>query len=438
MSAMWVRGRAAERFDAAVAGASDGPSADRAAVAPAELLAVVDALRALPEVTPRPEHTSALRERLMVEADRLAALRAAESPAVVAEPGSSDPEDRLRLRVSRRHPRRFAVLAGTVAALGASTSVAVAAQSALPGESLYPVKRALEDAQAGVTRDPADRGELLLVNAADRLGEASSLLAADEPASSAEVAPTLDSFTEQASDGAGRLLAEYARSGDRELVTDLRDFAAVSSSELDDMAVGLPTAARDAWTRAVRAVEGIEADTALACPLCVADPTGFESGDERLSAGDELPGSGTSATALPQDDTADGAGTGERPGRDGGQGRGRGLTPGPDSPGGPGGRGDGRGDGSDDRGDGSPVDPSTPPLPESGGGLGDVLGDGLASGLGGGGLGEGLRDGLRDGLGLGGSGAAKNGGGDRDQKKRGGSGRGSGGGLGDGLDDLLP
>lgn len=436
MSGMWVRGRAADRFDAAV---GDVSGSGRDAVAPADLLAVVAALRDLPEVTPRPEHSVALRERLMVEADRLADLRAAASPVPSRDPAAVAAEERLRLRTSRRHPRRFAVLAGTVAALGASTTVAVAAQSALPGESLYGVKRALEDVRVGVSRDEAAHGELLLGQAADRLGEASALLGTDEPAALDEVSPTLDSFSDQAADGARRLLAEYARTGDRELVRDLRDFTTLSAGELDDMAVDLPASAREAWTRAGRTVDDIERDAFTACPLCAADPSGFEAGDDRLSAGDGLP---TAGPVVPTQDAADdGSGDGDtgKSGRRGGgdrDARGRGLTPrGP---------GDGR-DGSgrsEDGGDGGSTPPGTPRLPESDGlgdGLRDGLGDGVASGLGDGlgdGLGKGLGDGLRDGLGLDGSDGRKDGrksrGGDR--KKRGGG----SGGLGDGLDDLLP
>jgi len=447
MSGMWARGRAADRFDAAVDGTVDGAHGSGAeGVAPADLLALVGALRALPEVAPRPEQAAALRERLMVEADRLADLRAAERPdpsAASTPVGADGDEDRLRLHAPRRHPRRLAVLAGTVAALGASTTVGVAAQSALPGESLYPVKRALEDARSQVARSETTHGELLLGNASDRLGEATALLTGDDRADLDEVAPTLDGFSAQAADGAGRLLAEYDRTGDRTLVQELRDFTASSRGELDDMAIELPQSARGAWSRAVAAVEDIDADAFAACPLCVAAPADLATRGEQLSAADDLPGlpvvpPGTEPADPRGGDRSERRGSGgdDRRG-DGRRGSGASLR----EPG-RGGDGDGGGGGGDDGGLG-PVDPG-PRLPGSpsdgGGGLGGLLGDGVTSGLGdGGGLGKGLRD-LGDGLGEGLGGALRGDGSKDDRAKKDGrrSGSGDSGGPGSGLDDLLP
>ena len=53
--------------------------------------------------------------------------------------------------------------------------MAVASQSALPGDGLYPVKRGLESAHAELTFDRGDRGRVLLANARTRLDEAQTL-----------------------------------------------------------------------------------------------------------------------------------------------------------------------------------------------------------------------------------------------------------------------
>ena len=69
------------------------------------------------------------------------------------------------------------IAVGALALVGATTSVAMAAQSALPGEALYPVKRAIENAQTGFSTDEADKGSRLLANATGRLDEVTELSA---------------------------------------------------------------------------------------------------------------------------------------------------------------------------------------------------------------------------------------------------------------------
>ena len=71
--------------------------------------------------------------------------------------------------------RRIAAAVGGLALVGATTSMAMAAQDALPGEALYPVKRAMENAQTGLQLDEGDKGATLLANASGRLDEVSAL-----------------------------------------------------------------------------------------------------------------------------------------------------------------------------------------------------------------------------------------------------------------------
>ena len=49
--------------------------------------------------------------------------------------------------------------------------MAVAAQTALPGDSLYPVKRAIEDTRTGLASGDTAKGARLLANARGRLDE---------------------------------------------------------------------------------------------------------------------------------------------------------------------------------------------------------------------------------------------------------------------------
>ena len=83
-----------------------------------------------------------------------------------------------RLTVTpRRNPRerRIAIAIGGFAVVSATTSMAMAAQTALPGDTLYPLKRALENASTTIQIDEDDKGASLLDHAAGRLDEVDEL-----------------------------------------------------------------------------------------------------------------------------------------------------------------------------------------------------------------------------------------------------------------------
>ncbi|MFD3546225.1 DUF5667 domain-containing protein [Streptomyces sp. NPDC058655] len=61
-------------------------------------------------------------------------------------------------------------------AAGAFSGVAAASTDALPGDSLYPVKRGMEDLKLGMADEDSDRGELYLDQASNRLSEARRLM----------------------------------------------------------------------------------------------------------------------------------------------------------------------------------------------------------------------------------------------------------------------
>lgn len=220
----------------------------------AELLRVVAGLRSVPAPTPRPDFVAGLRSRLLAEADT--ALR--------EQPQRRPVEERLALP-PRRHDRRLAVALGTAALVGATGSMAVAARTALPGDSLYAVKRALEDARAGLARGDADRGAALLAQAGDRLREVEAI-AAQGPAGAAPA--TLEDFREQSAAAADALLAAHAATGDRAPITSLREFAGSSMTTLAALEDALPAASRDALVAAGELLSAIDARAEQACPSC--------------------------------------------------------------------------------------------------------------------------------------------------------------------------
>ena len=59
--------------------------------------------------------------------------------------------------------------------------MAVASQSALPGDALYPIKRAIENTEAGVRVSDDAKGETILSNASGRLNEVDKLTRGPTP-----------------------------------------------------------------------------------------------------------------------------------------------------------------------------------------------------------------------------------------------------------------
>ena len=217
-SAFSVR-RRADEFEALLSRGLDSPLSDREAAQFAALLAVVADLRAVPQVTPRAEFVSSLRESLMAEADTVL-LRQPAAPQRLAMPATTRPRD-----------RRVATLLGGAALIGATATMAVAAQTSLPGESLYGVKRGIESAQVRLAGDDAARGRTLLAQAGTRLTELEELSAGD--GTEQLIPDTLDTFTEQSGEGVRSLLTAYSASGSDADVQAAREFTSTSMERLE-------------------------------------------------------------------------------------------------------------------------------------------------------------------------------------------------------------
>src|SRR3954454_12924022 len=155
MSPLFATRRRADEFEAVLAGHPAQGASDQAYD---ELLALVGALRAVPQPQPRPEFVADLRTSLVAEAATMPARQDADV-------------DRLRLRapdpgrVRSRRERGIAIAMGGFALVAATTSLGVVAQSALPGEALYPLKRGIESAHAGVSVGDQSKGTTLLSSA---------------------------------------------------------------------------------------------------------------------------------------------------------------------------------------------------------------------------------------------------------------------------------
>jgi hypothetical protein len=255
MSPVFAARRRAEEFQALVEGTSTGRDSDARY---AEFLELVQGLRETVPVTARPEFVAELRERLLDEART--AARTGKGADVAA---------RLTVHRSpnaRRRERRLAAAIGGLAIVGASTGMAVASQSALPGDPLYPLKRAIENAQTGVQVDEDAKGKTLLDNASGRLDEVDRL--SRESDDGETIAETLQAFTDQASEASDLLLSDYAERGQRDSVERLRDFTTNSMAQLTALETLVPEDARPSLIQAAQTLTQIDQQVLNVCPSC--------------------------------------------------------------------------------------------------------------------------------------------------------------------------
>lgn len=247
MSPVYASKRRADEFQALVegGGSADAPLGD--------LLVLVESLRAVEHAAPRPEFSTTLRERLMAAAETELAA------------GTVDARLTVPTRRTKRE-RRIAAAVGGLALVGASSGLAAAAQTSLPGDPLYPLKRAIENAQTGLTMGDEAKGATLLSNAQDRLDELNRLAARGDD--EATVSQTLDDFSTQATEASDLLLADYAESGHASSITELRDFTGSSLDSLADLAPQLDGSAHGALVHAADVLTRIDAEAERACPTC--------------------------------------------------------------------------------------------------------------------------------------------------------------------------
>ena len=246
--------RRADDFEALLSRDPGTPLTERDAERFAALLDVVADLRSVPQPAPRPEFVSSLGESLMAEADTVL-VRQPAAPSRLAMPTGS-----------RTRQRRIGALLGGAALVGSAATMAVAAQTALPGESLYGVKRGIESAQVRLATDDAARGRALVAQAGNRLTELEELAAGD--AGDQLVAGTLDTFTRQSGDGVRSLLTSYEATGSDRDAQDARDFTASSMERLAALEDQVPESARDELVAAGRTLTDLDLEISNACLAC--------------------------------------------------------------------------------------------------------------------------------------------------------------------------
>ncbi|MGA8255639.1 MAG: DUF5667 domain-containing protein [Nocardioides sp.] len=256
MNPVFTARKRAEEFNAMIENASTLATPD-ARLDLAQLAELASSLRTVEAPAARPAFVADLRERLMVAAETALAPAAAEQ---LVAPHTQP------ARPSARE-RRLAATVGGFAIVSATASMAVAAQTALPGETLYPLKRVIENVQTEVQRDADDKGNTLLVSASGRLAEVDELSRSGDD-DARVIAQTLEDFTQQISEASDLLLTDFAKTGSAASIEQLRIFAAESMKQLQQLELLVPEAARGSLIAAAAVLNQIDLEALNVCPSC--------------------------------------------------------------------------------------------------------------------------------------------------------------------------
>ncbi|MFJ7903558.1 DUF5667 domain-containing protein [Streptomyces sp. NPDC096198] len=193
----------------------------------ARLLALTTGLGELPRPVLDPEVKVVQRARLVAAMEAMLQEEAQGEATDTSVPGQRDHRARGshrarplgKLRPRSRLTKGLAAGGLSVGVAAASFGgVAAASSDALPGDSLYGLKRGIEDVRLGMAEGDTDRGQLYLDQASTRLNEARRLMERDRAGhldheSIGEVRRTLSGVQHDASEGHRLLHEAYERDG---------------------------------------------------------------------------------------------------------------------------------------------------------------------------------------------------------------------------------
>ncbi|MER5179824.1 DUF5667 domain-containing protein [Streptomyces sp. NPDC002896] len=220
-------------------------------------------------------------------------------------PGPSVPEQRSRRGAHRASPLRKlrarsrlskSIAAGGLTvgvAAGAFGGVAAASSDALPGDSLYGLKRGMEDLKLGMADGESDRGRIYLDQAATRLNEARRLMERGRSGdldheSVSEVRRALSGMQHDASEGHRLLHSAYERDGSLGPIQALSSFSQSHRNSWTTLRDRLPVQLGDVSQQVSSVFDAIDQEVA---PL------------QSLLPGSPSPGAGTNQPGTGQDPT---------------------------------------------------------------------------------------------------------------------------------------
>ncbi|MCX4818518.1 DUF5667 domain-containing protein [Streptomyces sp. NBC_01142] len=216
--------------------AADQPEESVEPTGHGRLLALANGLGELPKPEMDPEVKVVQRAQLVAAMEAMFAEGGASASPTVPEQrtsgrGAHRASPLRKLRPRSRWSKGIAAGGLTVGvAAGAFSGVAAASSDALPGDSLYGLKRGMEDFKLGMADDDSDRGELYLGQASTRLSEARRLMERGRAGtmdheSLGEVRRALNGMGHDASEGHRLLRAAYERDGSLGPMAALNSFS---------------------------------------------------------------------------------------------------------------------------------------------------------------------------------------------------------------------
>ncbi|MGW0531025.1 DUF5667 domain-containing protein [Streptomyces sp. NPDC003032] len=209
---------------------------------------LVQGLDALPKPALDPEVKVVQRAQLVaaMEAMLLEGRGSAPVPEQRSRKGAHRAGPLRKLRPRSRLSKGIAAGGLTVGvAAGAFGGVAAASSDALPGDSLYGLKRGMEDFKLGMADGDADRGRIYLDQASTRLSEARRLMERDRSGpldheSVGEVRRALSGMRHDATEGHRLLLEAYERDGSLGPIQALSAFSRSHREAWSDLQGRLP------------------------------------------------------------------------------------------------------------------------------------------------------------------------------------------------------
>ncbi|MEU8568651.1 DUF5667 domain-containing protein [Streptomyces pathocidini] len=271
------------------------------------LLTLAGALGELPGPELDPEVRVVQRAQLVAAMEALIAEGAGPDGPIVPEQRAGRGAHRAsRLRKLRPRSRWSKGLAAgglTVGvAAGAFSGVAAASSDALPGDSLYGLKRGMEDMKLSLADDNADRGKLYLGQASTRMNEARRLMERSrsgdlDPESLGEVRRALSGMHHDASEGHRLLSAAYARDGSLAPMQLLQTFSTSHRQNWLDLRDRLPAPLKDVRDSVNLVFDAINQEVDSLRSLLPSITPGREGGSPSDTSGESTGATGSEGTS---------------------------------------------------------------------------------------------------------------------------------------------
>ncbi|MFE9737267.1 DUF5667 domain-containing protein [Streptomyces sp. NPDC006477] len=290
--------------------ASEGAVAEQsdASAEPAEqgrLLALANGLGELPKPQLDPEVKVVQRAQLVAAMEAMLMEGSAAAGPTVPEQrtasgkGSHRASPLRKLRPRSRWTKGLAAGGLTVGvAAGAFGGVAAASSDALPGDSLYGLKRGMEDIKLGMADDDADRGGIYLDQASTRLSEARRLMERGRSGdldheSLSEIRRVLGGMKHDASEGHRLLRQAYERDGEIAPMARLNSFAQAHRDTWNGLRERLPVQLADVGSEVTHVFDAMDEDVEPLQSVLPRTP-------EKTTIGSESPSGTPSTSKAPQ------------------------------------------------------------------------------------------------------------------------------------------